>query len=134
MKKLALALALLAGPALIAAPAGAAVPKRQPNGGIICGEKEASVWFDAKHLAAKNPCAQWLVIEVEYETPDGGMDHWDFISVAPGAHFNVRLTKLGWDLSELSSPLYYENLKFTVNPHCFGPVFLKNSKGKPTSC
>lgn len=125
-KHLVAAIAAASLSTLLAAPAGAAVPRRPPTVTEPCdtGAKSASLWWDAKHLAAKNRCARWLIIDLEYETPDRGSENIT-VSVAPGAHFNVRLAKL--DPVPESG---IRGVRFSDGAEC-GAVFARNSKGKP---
>lgn len=53
MKKLVVALVFLAGPALVAAPAGAAVPKNQPTETIGCpdGSGTARLWHTRREAS-----------------------------------------------------------------------------------
>jgi hypothetical protein len=130
VKKPLAALALAAAAiAALAVPAGAAVPNRPANDTIACGKHAASVWWDAGHIAAKNPCSQWLVLQVEYMPPDAAQ--WTGnVSVAPGAHFNVKLATLTQGNDPADS--FVGDPALAAGAPC-GLAFLVNSHGKPTS-
>jgi hypothetical protein len=113
--------------AVVSSPAGAAVPKSKPDQTLVCGKKTAQLWMDDTHVAAKNSCKkEWLIIEhwTASQSDPGPMTD----SVAPGAHFNIRLS---WnDIGEVTHIRLASKAACDVD----GNLYLKNSHGKASYC
>ncbi len=125
MKKLlAGAFVVLAAPALLITPAGAAVPKSKATGTLACGPKTARVWVSFKRLAAENPCGRWLVILLS----NGSESDSDstIVNVAPGAQFHWR-----GDYTRSDSIEDHVNWWLVDAPWCGGQSVLRGSHGRP---
>ncbi len=105
MKKPLVSLVLTAATvAVLAVPAGAAVPKKPATQTIPCNDgsgRSAEAWSTGPvTFAAKNPCrTQWLDIAVGPEYGSGAPD--SVLEVAPGAHFNwSKKETIHWAVAE----------------------------------
>jgi hypothetical protein len=131
-KPLTAALLTAAAVAILAVPAGAAVPKTNAQITVPCGDspKAARVWYRVKghirQLAGDNPCDQYLVI---FFGNRGNSDstYWT-LNVAPGAHFSHGPTFGNNVVARLEpQPLCGQAANYLVRPGTHG-------KFESTSC